>query len=477
VTSSEETRATVIRDAATLRPLRRFAAFGSPAALSPAAGLVALGARDGSVRLLDLRTGELRTARGRHEAPVVALRFNAGGERLVSAGRDERLIVWDPRRATALETLEARGIGLVQDVQVARDGRTAYSAFRDGTVIAWDLTGQRRWERPFGADTTPRLSESLTTAARGSHFAVIDARGFVDLFETRTLRLTGRIRPTQRDISAAAVAPDGRTLAITTYDGIDGTLEFWDTRTRRRLDDPQPAHSIAPEALTFSADGRWLATGDGGSLVRLWDARRRAPRSVMHGGVSDLSLSPDGRTLAATLQLENFSGGLQIRSVPDLKLIKTVAVPVGTVGRFSPDGRSLIYGDRDGRIWTLDTRTWKPRGRPINADSSILTAEVSSDGRLLATTSIDGTGRLWDAASGRPIGATLSGGSGDTTGAAFIRGGTHLAVLHQRGGVAWDVRDSSWARHACAVAGRTLTPSEWKNALPQHEYTPACAAG
>ena len=150
VTGSADGHSTVIRDAATLRSLRRFAAFGSAATLSSAAGLVAFGARDGSVRLLDVRTGELRTARGRHEAAVVAMRFNPRGDRLVTAGSDERLIVWDPRRATALETLEARGIGLVQDLQVAPDGRTAYSAGRDGTVIIWDLTGERRWERPFG---------------------------------------------------------------------------------------------------------------------------------------------------------------------------------------------------------------------------------------------------------------------------------------------------------------------------------------
>jgi len=476
VTSNDD-GTTVVRDAVSLRALRRIDASGPTAALNSAAGLVAFGGRDGSVRLLDIRTGELRTAHGGHEAPVVAIRFNPGGDRLVTAGRDERVIVWDPKRATALETLEARGIGPVQDLQVAADGRTAYSAGRDGTIIAWDLTGDSRWERPFGDAGTRPVRASLTTAEHSPHFAVIDARGFVDLFDSRTLRPTARIRPARRDtgaglpldadtagqlrwaggpITGAAVAPDGATVAITTD---DGELQFWDTRVRRPLGKALRAHAQPAWALAFSADGRWLATGGGDSLVRLWDARRRTAESSValtddHQAVSDLSVSPDGTTLAVTLLNSSQSGGgLEIRSVPDLELIRTVDVPIGTVGRFSPDGRSLIYGSRDGRVWTLDTRTWQPRGRPLIAHPSILTADLSPDGRLLATTSTDGTGRLWDVATGRPIGATLSGGAGDPIGAAFIRGGSHLAVVHERGGVAWDVRPQSWADHACKVAG------------------------
>ena len=149
-------------------------------------------------------------------------------------------------------------------------------------------------------------------------------------------------------------------------------------------------------------------------------------------------------------------------------------MPTGTVGRFAPDGRSLIYGDRDGRVWIIDTATWKPRGRPIGARPSILTADFSPDGRLIATTSTDGSGRLWDVASRRPIGATLSGESEDPIGAAFIPASSQLAVLHERGGVVWDVRPHAWAQHACGVAGRPLTPSEWDAVLPEQNYAPAC---
>ena len=77
-------------------------------------------------------------------------------------------------------------------------------------------------------------------------------------------------------------------------------------------------------------------------------------------------------------------------------------------------------------------------------------------------------------APGTPIGATVSGEFGDPIDAAFIRGGSHLAVVHPREGFAWDVRPRSWANHACAVAGRSLTRPEWSNALPQEDYAPAC---
>ena len=62
-------------------------------------------------------------------------------------------------------------------------------------------------------------------------------------------------------------------------------------------------------------------------------------------------------------------------------------------------------------------------------------------------------------------------------GVAFTRGGTHLAAVYESGqGYSWDVRPSSWERHACAVAGRTLTRAEWDEALRGRAYAPACAA-
>ena len=169
------------------------------------------------------------------------------------------------------------------------------------------------------------------------------------------------------------------------------------------------------------------------------------------------------------------AGGLELVSVPDLQIVGHANAPVGSVGRFTPDGRSLIFADRRGLEQIYDAHTWKPRGRSLDSTSPVLTADVSPDGRTLATTSVDGKVGLWDLASRRAIGSDPPSTSGDLVGAGFIDRGRQLVVLHDRGGFAWDLRPASWERHACAVAGRTLTRAEWEDALPDRPYAPACA--
>jgi WD40 repeat protein len=96
---------------------------------------------------------------------------------------------------------------------------------------------------------------------------------------------------------------------------------------------------------------------------------------------------------------------------------------------------------------------------------------------MLATTSDDGTTRLWDVASVRPIGAALPGPAGHDLAAAFVDGGARLVTLDDDGGgKLWDIQPRSWAQRACQVAGRTLTRAEWDDALPGRRYAPACAA-
>jgi WD40 repeat protein len=478
VTSNARGGVTVIRDVLTLRPVRRFRGGGSPAVVSPDGRVAALGAPDGSVRLLDLRTGGMRAVAERHSASVTAMRFTRDSRTLVTAGADGKLIVWDVRRGAAIETFQGHG-GAVAALTIAPDGNTAYSAGQDGRVIAWDLSGTRRLGQQFAVG--PRTPTSvLAVTAAGTSFAVPNDAGKVDVIDSRTRARTGTLRigdrtPTSRPM-LVAITPDGHTLAAATA---DGEIRFADARNGRALGPPRPAHVGAVTALAFSGDGRWLATSGDDRAIYIWDVRRKRTVSLYVGSISattSLSMSPDGSKLAATGVRDNGSGRLDILRVPRLALLAQKPATPGRQTQFSRDGRLLFYGDDAGRVWTLDTRTWKPRGPPLAGHTSPGTFALSPDNRVLATTSSDGTTQLWDVPSGRPIGTALPGVSGEVVSAAFVDRGTHLVTLQDNGrGYIWPVQPRSWAQRACAVAGRPLTHTEWHDALPERDYAPACA--
>ena len=113
---------------------------------------LAIGGEDGSLRLLDLSSGRLQTASGRHRAPVTEARFTPDGRTLVTTGEDGDVILWDVRQAAATETLSGHARSAFSP-QIPADGTTLYTTSLDGTVLIWDLAGARRLGRPFTAGT------------------------------------------------------------------------------------------------------------------------------------------------------------------------------------------------------------------------------------------------------------------------------------------------------------------------------------
>jgi DNA-binding SARP family transcriptional activator/WD40 repeat protein len=497
VTMSEAERETVVRDARTLGPIRRLPRWGLPwaSAVSPDGRLAALARQDGSLRLVDLRTGISRTPSARHDGPIQSAAFSADGSTLVTGGDDARVIVWDVARAQPRATFEGHA-GRINGAALSPDGRTAYTASLDGTVIAWDLAGSRRLARAFAAapgrdvnliesrllvsDTaafgpTP-ASYNISASPNGDMITVGLGGGGVNLIDSRTLRPVGRIPTTDDVLGSDAFTADGRTMAIADR---TGELSFWDVRTRERLGRTLKLTDAPLWTPQYSADGRWLAVTGLDRVIRLFDTRRRAQvKAVKKDQLPrDMAMRPDGKVLAVPETEGPGQGSVEILSVPSLRRVAEIPMSYGRWSRFSRDGRLLIIGDHEGRAQLYDGHTFKPRGRPLLGHAGfILTADFSPDGKMVATSSSDGTIRLWETASSRPIGAPLPGIPNVQVGAAFTRGGTHIAAVYDSGqGFSWDVRPSSWAQQACAVSGRRLSEAEWNEALPGRSYEPACA--
>jgi WD40 repeat protein len=234
---------------------------------------------------------------------------------------------------------------------------------------------------------------------------------------------------------------------------------------------------------SFSTDGRRMATASDDfndhdkGVVRLWALPSGQPvgHPLRYQSVSDVSLSPDGRTLAVTAD----DGHAAVEIVDAVTHRRRTLPGTGTVtdlARFTPDGRFIVAGSWKGwaRLWS--TRTWKPASRAFTGHAGrVEWQSTSPDGRTLATGGPDGTIRLWDLRTQQPLGAPLPALPNHYAIPQFDPEGAYLFAITDAGrAYRWDVRPSSWERHACDVAGRTLTRAEWNDVLPGRDYAPAC---
>ncbi len=137
------------------------------------------------------------------------------------------------------------------------------------------------------------------------------------------------------------------------------------------------------DCLAFSPDGATIATG-GGSVVQFWDTRTWKVRDKLKGltghRVSRLVFAADSKRLASV----EYNGTLRLWNVQNGELLLTTRLHRGVVFSvsFSPDGRIVATGGRDGLLLIWDSHTGEVLRR-FDDDGSVLSVGFSSEGQTL----------------------------------------------------------------------------------------------
>jgi hypothetical protein len=245
-------------------------------------------------------------------------------------------------------------------------------------------------------------------------------------------------------VAALAYSPSGKVLAV----GGRGEVLLIDDRGEVRQTLPVGRDRVT--TLAFAPKGDWLAaaaTSPGqGHDVLLWalegDVVRGARRQVVRHDdvIQDLTFSPDGKTLATAsydrlIKLCDVATGKELRTLkdhsdsvygvgfsPDGTLLASVAadravkvwdVKTGTrlytLGEatdwvyavaWGPDGRHLAAGgvDRSIRVWKVDAREGKVVHSVFAHEGAVTRLVYSGDGKTLYSLGEDRTVKAWDTA-------------------------------------------------------------------------------
>ncbi|MYF98389.1 PQQ-binding-like beta-propeller repeat protein, partial [Candidatus Poribacteria bacterium] len=336
----------------------------------------------------------------------------------------------------------------VRNVSFSPDGKTLATGIFGGIIRLWDVdTGEQK-------KTITNISVSYSAlhehdfkphSPDGKKFVFGNRDGTVYLWDAVTKQeqtLSGmnyNSKESPYNIHAL-ISPDSQTLASwKTHEDLN--IHLWDISSGKHKQTLR-GHKTRVKTVVFSPDSSmmvsWSSKGD--TTILLWDIATGKHKRTLKGHtnwVEDVSFSPDGNTLASggldgTIRVWNSETGKQIQSFMENSFANNLAAQSAavTVVTFYSDGVVLASGHKNGsiRLWDLDT------GKPIqtlkrHADA-VSSIDFSPDGKTLASTSKDATARLWDVATGEQIQA-LAGYQRTTWRVFFYPNGLPIATGYQ----------------------------------------------
>ena len=436
---------------------------------SPDGRLIAM-SQAGGLRLYEAATGQTVGPLLPHEGSVDGNRprFTPDSTLVITGGTSRTVKVWNVRTGELAYPPLIHG-GAIWSFVVSNNGKILTTHAGDGFRRFWDLTTGRMLLEPFKPSEGGRLS----VAPNGRHLVDVTAAGEVRRLVADPNAAHALALPEVAGAlgSAEWVANRPATVVRVT----SRQLNWFDVATGREV----ASGFVFPEPIqryVMSANGRVMVVTTPAGAAQAWTLGPGGLKVVALdnfpvGPEVKVEMNADG-SLAAVIA----SDGAKEMRVWNLRTGRPAAPALSYTGAvwradrpvsFSPDDKRVAAGSRAGeaKVWEVDT------GRLVHElkgmRGAVRRVEFSPDGTRLATVEMLGGGeRLWDAATGEPVTPPLKhqGAFGSTSPGGFSRDGRYMLTYSRSAGsvVVWDTgtgkRVGAQLEHGTGLSSAVFSP-------------------
>jgi WD40 repeat protein/serine/threonine protein kinase len=299
--------------------------------------------------------------------------FSPGGDRVVTVGGDSARL-WDLDRSVPASRRELMAFsphGAVAAACLSPNQTYLATGSWDNTARVWQAaTGQMIQRLGKTLEGAPNEHQGnvncVDFSPDGRILLTASEDGTVKLWSVGDWKLLKTLRGHQAGVLHAVFSHDGRRVLSSSR---DKTARIWDVQTGRLLRE-LAGHAWAVRQAAFSADDRWVVTGGEDNLALVWrlepDTAIIAHRLQGHtAGVTSVAFSHEqDRPTRILTGSEDYTTILwDALTGREILTLKGHTREV-TSACFSPDGRDVLTGSRDGTAVVWPTADWRVTADP-----------------------------------------------------------------------------------------------------------------
>jgi WD40 repeat protein len=291
-----------------------------------------------------------------HTSWVSAVAVTPDGKHAISGSLDNTLRVWDIESGEEIQRLVGHTNG-VNAVAITPDGKHAISGSWDNTLRvisgSWDKT-LRVWDIESGDDMQTLMGHTnwvnaVAVTPDGTHAISGSSDKTIRVWDIESGEEIQRLKGHTREVNAVAVTPDGK--HIISGSG-DKTIRVWDIESGEEIQ-RLVGHTREVDAVAVTPDGKHAISGSRDDTLRVWDLESGEELQTLEGltlWVDAVAVTPDGKHIIS-------GSGDNILRVWDLDSGQVIASFIGDAPlracAISPDGRTIVAGDKSGRVHFL----------------------------------------------------------------------------------------------------------------------------
>jgi WD40 repeat protein/MoxR-like ATPase len=364
------------------------------------------GASDNTLRLWNVKTGELiRTFKG-HEGIIYSVSFSPDGKQALSGANDDTLRLWNVQSGELIRTFKGHEGG-VRSVSFSPDGKQALSGANDKTLRLWNVkTGEliRTFKGHEGGVRSVSFSPDGKQALSGANDDTLR------LWNVKTGELIRTFKGLKGSVYSVSFSPDGK-QALSGAE--DNTLRLWNVKTGSTLRTFN-GHKGFVNSVSFSPDGKQALSGSWDDTLRLWNVKTEEritdlvepDASPYSKEISEKEALLDYTNLSNLTSLEELDN--QTQSTPNFHEDQSIADFTGHRNTvisvsFSPNAKQALSGSLDSTLKLWDVESGEELRTFNGHQNAVWSVSFSPDGKQALSGSLDSTLKLWDVESGEEL--------------------------------------------------------------------------